>query len=268
MGDGGLMKQAEDVADQFLQHTKRYLPHVARLCLVSTFLEDGIWIMFQWDNQSSYIATSWECWRILSDVFLLINVVVQLGSCVLILSRNFVQFACYSLFGLLVLQTLVYSILSTPVFLMRDLALGGCLLLLLAECHVENRSVFAGVPSSGQSSPKTVLQLWGRVLLVLMFMSLLHFDLSLSSVVKNLVGSALILLVVVGFKTKLAVLTMVVWLLFINFTFHAFWSNSSDSSMYDQLKFDFFQTVSVIGGLLLVVVLGPGEMSIDEKKEW
>lgn len=65
----------------------------------------------------------------------------------------------------------------------RNLALGGGLLLLLAECRGEARSVFAGVPSLGhQSSPKHLLQLGGRVLLVLMFMTLLHFDLSLFSV--------------------------------------------------------------------------------------
>ncbi|XP_068594519.1 surfeit 4, like [Brachionichthys hirsutus] len=269
MGRGGLMRQAEDVAEQFVQHTKRYLPHVARLCLVSTFLEDGTWLMFQWKNQSDFLSDTWKCGHLLADAFLLLNLVVQLGGCVLILSRNFVHYACFSLFGLIALQIVVYSILSNPLFLMRTLALGGGLLLLLAECHVEARSVFAGVPSVGrQSSPKHLLKLGGRVLLVLVFMSLLHFDLSVSSVLKNLVGSVLILLVVVGLKTKLAALTLVVWLLFINFTLNAFWSMSSHSASYDLLKFDFFQTLSVVGGLLLVVALGPGGMSVDEKKNW
>lgn len=36
--------------------------------------------------------------------------------------------------------------------------------------------MFAGVPSMGESSPKQYMQLGGRVLLVLMFMTLLHFD--------------------------------------------------------------------------------------------
>uniref|UniRef100_A0A3B5B9N7 Surfeit 4 n=1 Tax=Stegastes partitus TaxID=144197 RepID=A0A3B5B9N7_9TELE len=154
--------------------------------------------------------------------------------------------------------------------LCRNLALGGGLLLLLAECRSEARSVFAGVPSLGhQSSPKHLLQLGGRVLLVLMFMTLLHLDLSLLTVLQNLVGTALMVLVAVGFKTKLAALTLVFWLLCINFTFNAFWTVPAHRPMHDFLKYDFFQTTSVVGGLLLVVALGPGGVSMDEKKkEW
>ncbi|XP_041643617.1 surfeit 4, like isoform X1 [Cheilinus undulatus] len=270
MAHGNLMSQAEDVADQFLRVTKHYLPHVARLCLVSTFLEDGVRMWFQWGEQSEYIDSVWGCGAFLANFFVLLNLLVQLGGCLLVLSRNFVQYACFALFGIIALQTLAYSILWDPKFLMRNMALSGGLLLLLAECRGEARSVFAGVPSLGhQSSPKNLLQLGGRVLLVLMFMTLLHFDLSLISVLQNLVGTALIVLVAVGFKTKLAALTLSIWLLCINFTFNAFWSIPSEKPMHDFLKYDFFQTTSVIGGLLLVVAMGPGGVSMDEKKkEW
>ncbi|XP_035771802.1 surfeit 4, like [Neolamprologus brichardi] len=183
MGHGDLMSQAEDVADQFLRVTKHYLPHVARLCLVSTFLEDGTRMWLQWSEQSEYIDSTWSCGLFIANLFVLINLLGQLGCCVLILSRNFVQHACGALFGIIALQMVAYSILWDLKFLMRNLALGGGLLLLLAECRGEARSVFAGVPSLGhQSSPKHLLQLGGRVLLVLMFMTLLHFDLSLLSV--------------------------------------------------------------------------------------
>lgn len=64
----------------------------------------------------------------------------------------------------------------------RNLALGGGLLLLLAESRSEGKSMFAGVPTMRESSPKQYMQLGGRVLLVLMFMTLLHFDASFFSV--------------------------------------------------------------------------------------
>lgn len=75
------------------------------------------------------------------------------------------------------------SVSFQPAFLfLRNLALGGGLLLLLAESRSEGKSMFAGVPTMRESSPKQYMQLGGRVLLVLMFMTLLHFDASFFSV--------------------------------------------------------------------------------------
>lgn len=78
------------------------------------------------------------------------------------------------------LQTLSKG--NRPLTFPRNLALGGGLLLLLAESRSEGKSMFAGVPSMGESSPKQYMQLGGRVLLVLMFMTLLHFDSNFFSV--------------------------------------------------------------------------------------
>ncbi|KAK0140776.1 Surfeit locus protein 4 [Merluccius polli] len=247
---------------------------------------------FQWNEQRDYIEATWSCGYFLATCFVLINLIGQLGGCVLILSRNFVQYACFELFSIIALQTVAYSILWDLKFLMRNLALGGGLLLLLAESRSEGKSMFAGVPSMGESSPKQYMQLGGRVLLVLMFMTLLHFDSNffsvsmghallftddvvvlgqtqVSPILQNMVGTALIILVAIGFKTKLAALTLVVWLLAINVYFNAFWTIPAYKPMHDFLKYDFFQTTSVVGGLLLVVALGPGGVSMDEKKkEW
>jgi len=63
-------------------------------------------------------------------------------------------------------------------FLLRNLALIGALLLVLAESKVEGRSLFAGVPSMGENRPKNYLQLTGRVLLAFMFITLLRFEFS------------------------------------------------------------------------------------------
>ncbi|XP_028852150.1 surfeit 4, like isoform X1 [Denticeps clupeoides] len=269
MGYSDLMSKGEDVADQFLRVTKQYLPHVARLCLISTFLEDGIRMWFQWSDQTEYIESTWGCGFFLASCFVLINLLGQIGGCVLVLSRNLVEYACFGLYGIIALQTVAYSILWDLKFLMRNLALGGGLLLLLAESRVEIRTIFAGVPTVRQSSPKQYMQLGGRVLLVLMFMTLLHFDSDFFSILQNLVGTALIVLVAVGFKTKLAALTLVIWLFAINVYANAFWQIPANRPMHDFLKYDFFQTTSVIGGLLLVVARGPGGVSMDEKKkEW
>lgn len=263
-----MMGTAEDLADKFLRVTKRFLPHVAHLCLISTFLEDGIRMWFQWNEQREYINSSWHCGAFFGTLFVLLNMMGQLAGCILVLTRRFVPYACGGLFLLIVMQTLAYSILWDIHFLMRNLALGGGLLLLMAESRSEGKTMFAGVPTMGTNSPRQYMQLGGRVLLVLMFMTLLHFSFNALMIFQDIVGTTLIILVAVGFKTKLAALTLVIWLFVLNVIQNPFWSVSA-YAVHDFLKYDFFQTMSVIGGLLLVVSLGPGGVSMDEhKKKW
>uniref|UniRef100_A0A673MBN4 Surfeit locus protein 4 n=1 Tax=Sinocyclocheilus rhinocerous TaxID=307959 RepID=A0A673MBN4_9TELE len=245
---------------KFLRVTKQYLPHIARLCLISTFLEDGIRMWFQWSEQKEYIETTWGCGFFLATLFVLINLLGQLGGCILILSRNFVQYACFGLFGIIALQTVAYSILWDPKFLMRNLALGGGLLLLLAESRSEGRSMFAGVPTMRESSPKQYMQLGGRVLLVLMFMTLLHFDTSFLSV--KMVCISFVVFDIIGQMSILGILPLINPISILGIY-------RGPHNIHYRLKYDFFQTTSVIGGLLLVVALGPGGVSMDEKKkEW
>lgn len=144
--------------------------------------------------------------------------------------------------------------------------------MLLAESQAETtgRSIFAGLPSLGETSKhKTYMQLSGRVLLVFMLLTLLRFEMSFLQLVQNVVGLSLVVLIAVGYKTKLACLVLAAWLSVINFYVNAWWTYSSHKPMHDFLKFDFFQTLSVVGGLLLVVAIGPGGYSMDEhKKKW
>ena len=81
----------------------------------------------------------------------------------------------------------------------------------------------------------------GRILLILMFMTLLHFTMSLKDLVVNLVGLSMMALVAVGYKTKLVSLIMVCWLLLLNFILNDFWRHRSTSIMWDFKKYDFFQ---------------------------
>ncbi|KYO25232.1 surfeit locus protein 4-like [Alligator mississippiensis] len=236
MAPSDLMGAAEDLADQFLRVTKRYLPHLAHLCLISTFLEDGIRMWFQWDEQRDYINISWGSGPILATLFVLVNMAGQLAGCVLVLARKYVPYACFGLFGIIFMQTIAYSILWDLKFLMRNLALGGGLLLLLAESRSEGKSMFAGVPTVDDISPRQYMQLGGRVLLVLMFMTLLHLELGAFTIFQDIFGMALIILVAIGFKTKLAALTLVVWLLVINLVQNAFWTVSPARPLHDFLN--------------------------------
>ena len=151
-------------------------------------------------------------------------------------------------------------------FLFRNLALIGALLLVLAEANTEVKTMFAGLPSMGNNQKQSYMQLAGRVLVVFMFITLIKIEFSFFRLIMFIIGTALMVCVFVGFKTKLASLVLVALLMMVNIMYNAFWSVSRNSIMRDFMRFDFFQTLSVVGGLLYLVALGPGGVSLDERK--
>ncbi|XP_015925990.1 surfeit locus protein 4 homolog [Parasteatoda tepidariorum] len=264
-----VLRVAEDFVDEVLRYGKHILPTLARLCLVSTFLEDGVRMWMQWGEQRDYMDVSWGIGWFLGSCFVFINLFGQIIGSLMVLARFKVDAACGLLFFIVFLQTIAYSILWDLHFLLRNLSLVGALLLLIAESRIEGKSLFAGIPTLGENKPKNYLQLTGRILLVGMFITILKLEMSVGQAVQNLIASALMVLVTVGYKTKLCALLLVLWLSCVNFYSNAWWTLPSYKPMRDFLKYDFFQTQSVIGGLLMVVYLGPGGVSMDEhKKKW
>lgn len=263
------LSKAEDIAEEVYKRTKGVLPTVARMCLISTFLEDGIRMWVQWSEQREYMDMSWGCGKFLATMFVLVNLVGQLGGCVMVLIQRKVTIAVGVLFFIVILQTLAYSILWDFQFLLRNLALIGALLFVLADSRKEARSLFAGVPTLDDNNPKSYLQLFGRILLAFMFITLVRIEFSFLQIVQDIIGTIMIILVTIGYKTKLCAFVLVLVLSLLNLYHNAWWQIPEYKPLRDFLKYDFFQTLSVIGGLLMIVILGPGGVSMDEhKKKW
>lgn len=98
------LSRAEDIADQILRNGKHVLPHLARFCLISTFFEDGFRMWFQWDEQRDYMDQTWHCGYVIGTIFVLFNLVAQLGGCVMVLSRQKVVIAVGILSSVIVVQ--------------------------------------------------------------------------------------------------------------------------------------------------------------------
>lgn len=116
---------------------------------------------------------------------------------------------------------------------------------MLAEARIEGRSLFAGVPSLGDNKPKNFMQLAGRILLAFMFITLIRFELSVWNVIQDIIGSTLMVLVVLGYKTKLSALILVALLTVLNLYHNAWWTIPSYKPLRDFLKYDFFQVILV-----------------------
>lgn len=268
-----LLDRAEDFADATLRKCKHILPTVARLCLLSTFIEDGIRMIYQFPEQRDYMDELWGCGNFGGTLFVLINMFGQLVASGFVLVRKNVREASFAFFGLILFQTIAYQIFTEWDYVLRNLSLCGGVLLLLAESITQGSraSLFAGLPQLENAKPQNYMQLTGRLLVVLMFITLLfmHMETGWLVLSTNIVCTVLIIFVAVGYKTKLAALILVVMLSLLNIYLNPFWLYPAHRPYRDYLKYDFFQTLSVIGGLMLLVALGPGGVSLDEhKKKW
>ena len=108
------LSQLEDAADNLLRHSKSYIPHLARLCLISTFLDDAIRMWFQWTDQADYVNVTWRCGAFVANMFVLWNMVAQLVGCGMVLIRKMVPVAVGILFAVIVIQVSSRSAWAMP----------------------------------------------------------------------------------------------------------------------------------------------------------
>ncbi|KAJ1987510.1 ER-derived vesicles protein erv29 [Dimargaris cristalligena] len=260
----------EDTLDKLASPLKPHIPTLARFLLVVTFLEDSVRLVMQWSSQLYYMQQYRGFPAGVSHLFLLANVGLMVGCSGMAIARKHTELAVGGLFLVVVSQALAYGFVFDFNFFMRNMSIIGALLLLLSESLSASRrkSMFAGLPTLSEVDRSQYFQLAGRVLLILLFLSfILSGEMTLLRGLVSLVGLIACVMVVVGFKAKWSAMFLVLFLSIFNVLINNWWDIDYNPTHRDFVKYDFFQTLSIMGGLLLLVSLGPGGISVDEKKK-
>lgn len=257
------------------KHRRTILSTLGRLLLVITFIEDGIRIFARWESQMSYLTLSLKRSWLVAATKLFLCAAVQLGGSALILRPQYMApnraRPAYALLAFLVLQPVLFGVLNDAEFVGRSAAhVGGLLLLIWSERERETRKSGLGLEAWDSSSAgrQDWLQLVGRALLTVVFMvhpiALAWSEptaLNLCSVLGLLTVSSL---VCVGFKTELSAVALILVLGCSDAFMYAYWREAHEHRR-DIKKYYFFQTLAIMGGLMLLALHGPGGVSVEHK---
>ncbi|CCH60506.1 hypothetical protein TBLA_0C07150 [Henningerozyma blattae CBS 6284] len=256
--------KVEDLTDlPFVIKLKPYVPSIARFFIVATFLEDSFRIITQFSDQIFYLH-KWKHYPWLFVVlFLLIVTISMLSGSFLLVTRKYVNYATGMLVLCIITQGIIYGLFTGSSFVLRNISVIGGLLIAFGDSIVQNKTTFAMLPELSDKNDKNkgYLLFAGRILIVLMFIGF-TFSKSWFTVVLTIIFTVCF---AIGYKTKLASIMLGLILTFYNVAWNNYWFY--DSSKRDFLKYEFYQNLSIIGGLLLVTNTGAGGFSVDEKKK-
>jgi uncharacterized membrane protein YphA (DoxX/SURF4 family) len=183
--------------------------------------------------------------------------------------KQYTEQAVAGLIAVIVLQYLAYGMIFNLKFILYNVSIIGGLFMLLAEKMLsERKKIFAGLPNFSQNDKSTYIQLAGRILLVLIFVSFIFAgEMTIARAIVSIFGLVACVMVAVGFRAKSSALFMVLLLSIMNVFINNWWTLQPHHFERDHIKFDFFQTLSTVGGFLLLASVGPGGISVDEKKK-
>jgi len=258
----------EDFFDTIADPIKPYLPAIGRFLIVVTFLEDALRIVTQWNDQLLYLHDYRHIPRGITHIFLIVNVIAMTISSTMIIIRKHSDYAVIGLLGVVVTQALGYGLIFDLNFFLRNLSVVGGLLMVLSDSWVRQKFAPAGLPQMDEKDRKMYVQLAGRVLLIFLFVGFVFAgEWSIWRVMVSLFGFVACIMVVVGFKAKMSGIILVMILSIFNLFVNNWWTLHPHHPHKDFAKYDFFQILSIVGGLLLLVNMGPGQFSVDEKKK-
>lgn len=157
----------------------------------------------------------------------------------LVMAKRHPEIATGGLFSVVLAQGLGYGLITDLNFFLRNLSVTGGLLMVLSDSLSTRKSVFAGIPSLdlNETDRKKYFQLAGRVLLVFLFLGFVfNGTYSFTRAVVSILGLGLCVMVALGFKAKLAALSLVATLSIFNLFVNNFWALHKAHPQRDFLK--------------------------------
>lgn len=267
-GFAGFARQVEDNVEIYAQPLKPHLPTIGRFLIVATFYEDSWRIVTQWGDQLWYLQRHRHFPWGISHFFLTLNVISMIIGASAVMTKKHAEYAVGVLCGVVVMQALGYGLIFDLNFFLRNLSVIGGLLMVFTDTMYQKKTLFAGLPSLSETDRKKYFLLAARVLLIFLFIGFaFRGSWSIMRALMSIVGLGACTMVAVGFKAKWSAAFLVIVLSIFNVFINNFWSIHSAHPQRDFLKYDFFQTLSIVGGLILLVNMGPGGLSVDEKKK-
>uniref|UniRef100_A0A7S0XID0 Surfeit locus protein 4 n=1 Tax=Erythrolobus madagascarensis TaxID=708628 RepID=A0A7S0XID0_9RHOD len=253
---------------------KPYLPLITRVLIVATFVEDGIRCFYEFGGQVDFLKHQYGIPKAICGILIVITTIMSLLGAALILTQKpqLEKFGCYALISFVLYQQAMYG-RHSPIgsgnfgFLMRNLCLAGTLLMLLVQGRMsQGHTALPGIPDPGdKTTTVTYIQLAARALIVLLSLEFL----STLGPIGTLTTIPVLLAVLAGYKSQISGSLLLLIYFLHNVINSAFWSVRTDSyrGEFDRevKRYEFVQTISIMGGLLLLVASGPGALSLDEK---
>ncbi|MBW0513933.1 hypothetical protein O181_053648 [Austropuccinia psidii MF-1] len=271
-------EKIEDWITSISQPLKPHLNKLGRLLLVLTFLEDALRIANQFQDQNAYLTEEGFS-PLLAKIFLIANITLMVTCSLLIVINKWSQFSFPGLVLVILSQAIAYDLYTDSSFICLNLSILGALMLALSDTlqPAINKRAGAGLPSLSEDHLKirqTYLQLAGRILLVVFFISHSVFawinvaeHLTIPHILAAFFSVLACLLVAVGFKARWSALFLVIITSIVNVMSNDWWSKPKDHPERDFRRFDFFQALSVVGGMILLINQGPGGLSFDSKQK-
>lgn len=241
----------------------------ARFLLSATFLEDAYRICVDFNMQMKFLTDQRGMWSWAATIVLFVSVLVQFGGSGALIAKKFLLPAISGLSGVLVLQTVCYGYLFDFTFFMRNISVIGALVVCWAnERQKEVRSnPFNGAFTLGGGSRLTYLQLVSRVLVALLFFSLIGGDWNWMRIAAGVIVALPVSAVVLGYKARSSAAVLAVFLLISNVVMNGYWWRPMHHPKRDFEKYYFFQTLTVTGGMLVLTEMGAGGLSLDERNK-